>query len=248
MKGLIFIAFFIILISQSSFAAELTLDVGVAVDFEGYEVKLKNLRVDKAVVSVDGESAILEIDDEKILSGVRIKLKEIVHIGGNDGFIKAELSALYVCGDGECSDTETKANCCKDCGCETGFDCIEDACLVHVDNECERDSDCDDADDNTLDKCTAGRPKTCNHIADTICIDNSDCDDGNSCTTDRCVNNDCFNEKVGNCISGGSGDIVGIEFFEKESTVEALEQVQEEKESFWKKLIKFFKGVFSKDS
>ncbi len=33
-----------------------------------------------------------------------------------------------VCGDSTCEDNETKSNCCKDCGCEEGFECKDNAC------------------------------------------------------------------------------------------------------------------------
>ncbi|MFH1592488.1 MAG: hypothetical protein ABIB47_03935 [Candidatus Woesearchaeota archaeon] len=250
MKKAVIILLVFVLVLQV-FATEMTLEVGQVQEFEGYDIKLKNLKIDKAVISVNGESAIFEIEEEETILGVNIKLNEILYIGESEGNVKIDISALYVCGDGNCDGPETKESCCQDCGCNSGYDCVDGECLVHVEDECDTDSDCDDSDEDTLDKCIGSRPKTCKNYAMTVCIDNSDCDDGRACTTDECRNNDCFNEKIQNCIDGGEGEIVGIEFLEenlKKDVVGLEEEEGKEKVSLIKRLWRFFKGIFFKDS
>lgn len=252
MKGYFIAVFIMLVLLQIALAEEMAINSGEEKEFSGYTVKLKNLKADKAVISVDDESAIFELNEEKIISGLRIKLNEIFFLGNNEGHVKVDVNSLYVCGDGNCDGTESKESCCKDCGCNSGYDCVENECLVHIDDECNVDSDCNDNNDNTLDKCIGGRPKICKNYPDTICVDNSDCDDDDPCTEDKCTNNDCFNERIRNCIFGVEGGSVGIPAFEEQAenelTKDKVEPGSVEKISLFQKIVNFFKKIFRSDS
>jgi len=228
---------------------EITIVFGETQDYNGHVIKLKGIRIDKAVVSVDGESGIFEIGEEMVLSGVKVKLNDIFYVGEREGNVKISVSALYVCGDGQCNGQENKETCCRDCGCNTGYDCVENKCLVHVENACSNDADCNDNNENTLDKCTTGRPRICSHIRSSICEKDSDCDDSNSCTTDKCRNNDCFNEQIPNCVSAEQGDKieVNLEDGEKKGDIAKEPSLKPRGDvSFLKRVLNFFKNLFSK--
>ena len=227
-------------------AEELTLNLGEPKEFSGYKILLKNLKSDKAVISVNEESKIFEVNDENILGGLKAILKEITYIGDSEGSVKIDVTSLYVCGNAECNPTETQENCCKDCGCQTGYDCEENKCTVHLEHACDDDSDCDDSNPNTLDTCS-GSPRKCNNISQLICSENSDCNDDNECTNDLCRNNDCFNEAIPNCAPSATEENPQEENNEIENNdteVQEPEQAQT-KVSFIKRIINFFIGLFS---
>ena len=75
MKGYFIAVFIMLVLLQIALAEEMAINSGEEKEFSGYTVKLKNLKADKAVISVDDESAIFELNEEKIISGLRIKLK-----------------------------------------------------------------------------------------------------------------------------------------------------------------------------
>lgn len=79
--------------------------------------------------------------------------------GANESFpnCPADCSQSVVCGDGICSSNE---DCCKDCGCQTGFQCVAGNCIS--DNQCNDNSDCDDGNPCTQDICT-GIPMVCSY-------------------------------------------------------------------------------------
>jgi len=227
----------------------LTLEFGQAQEFNGYSIKLQNLKEDKVVISVNGESAIFQVGDEKTLSNVVIKLNEISYLSQEDGNIKIDARALNVCGDNKCDATESQAVCCKDCGCQTGYDCIDNKCAVHVDDECNSDEDCDDSNKDTLDICAKGKPRKCTHISSVVCKDSVDCDDENPCTTDVCKNNDCFNEKIPDCASGKEGETINVDIEENKTGKNLVAEPilkSEEKVSFIKRILNFFRKLFGR--
>ena len=228
-------------------AEEVTLNLGDANEFSGYEILLKNLKSDKAVISVNGETNIFELNEEKVISGLKITLKEITYISDSEGSVKIDSSSLYVCGNSECDPTETQENCCQDCGCQTLYDCEENKCIVHVDNQCDDDADCEDNNPDTLDTCS-GSPRKCNNISQLICDENTDCDDSNECTNDICRNNDCFNEVIPNCAPSAAEETQQEENDETENNDNEVQEINEQaptKISFIKRIINFFKGLFS---
>ena len=59
---------------------------------------------------------------------------------------------------------------------------------------CKADSDCDDGNQCTTDKCNAG---TCQHtVVKGCCNFDSDCDDNNKCTIDQCEDNKCISAQL----------------------------------------------------
>ncbi len=248
MKRTITIFFFLFFVLLYFVHAEtFTFETGQVRDVSGYSVKLKNLKSDKAVVSVGNESAIFIIGEKKVISDVAITLVGITYIGKGEGSATLDVRVLYLCGDKICDKGESKITCCKDCGCQPGFDCIDNQCLAHVDDECASDKDCDDSDEKTLDLCTKGRPRKCSHFSSVICKQDIDCDDANPCTLDICTNNDCFNKKIENCVSGKEGETINVNIeenkTEKNLVVEPILKSEEEV-SFIKKILNFFKKLF----
>ena len=242
-RGLLLI---LILIIPIVYGEEITLEVGVSKEVGGYEVLLKNLKSDKAVISSEDETTIIDINEEKEIGFLKVKLIEIILLGDNEGSAKLEVTSIYVCGDGVCGDIEDFENCCVDCGCQGG--CADGACQIIGLHECEKDSDCADDNLDTLDRC-AGSPRKCSYISTIICDEDEDCDDDNECTLDRCLNNDCFNEQIEGCISGTEGDSVEIEFEEEEEDKEENEEetvIFEKEKGFFSKLLGFFKRFFSR--
>ena len=253
MKRYLYLFFLAFLLPNLVLASEATLSLGSQITIESYNVLLKNIKADKAVISVNDQSAIFSLNQEKTIGGANIKLLEINFFSESEGNVKIDFSPLYVCGNQKCDPNEDKESCCKDCPCSSGYDCEENKCLVHVDNECTSDSDCNDNNADTLDKCTQGRPRKCSNISTVICDMDSDCDDSNECTQDKCISNDCKNTKIEGCISEEENeqnipqeDIENQQQAENPQEDNQLEQNQvPKKESFLSKILNFIKRIFS---
>jgi V8-like Glu-specific endopeptidase len=96
--------------------------------------------------------------------------------------VYAEISQyLGFCGDGTCGGSEDSCTCPEDCGAPPTS---ETTCDDGIDNDCDGNTDCDDAD------CT-GTPSC-------ICDNDGTCETGEDC-------NNCAND----CISGTSGAVCG---------------------------------------
>lgn len=76
----------------------------------------------------------------------------------------ADCKPSTVCGDDVCYDDEK--DCCQDCGCDLGYDCIGNKC-VPIDR-CLSDESCKDDDPCTIDKCS-GTPKKCVNTLNVSC-------------------------------------------------------------------------------
>ncbi len=195
---ILFVIFSIILIVSLSLAEEITLNVGESKEISGNTVKLKSIKSDKVVVTVNEESKIIETGKQETIGPLKIRLIEIFYITQSEGNAKIEVTSLYTCGDSKCEGTETKSNCCQDCGCQSGYDCEDNECLLHVEHQCNKDEECNDNNQDTSDRCT-GYPRKCQNKGIAICDDNLDCDDNDKCTIDKCVNSDCRNERIEGC-------------------------------------------------
>ena len=136
-----------------------------------------------AVVSVDGISDIVKLNQEKEVNGVNVLLTNAVYMG-EDSIAKFILESIgeaqaaaaphvVVCGDSVCEGNEDKDNCCKDCGCKYGYGCENNKC---VKAECMEDKDCYPAQKDycVLDKCDA-ISKKCTHKPITDCVVNDKC-------------------------------------------------------------------------
>lgn len=249
--------FFLFLLIPVTLATELTINFGETAEFENQIIKLRNLKVDQAVIEVGEEAKILEVDELASIGNLEVKLIEIFYIGESEGHVKIDVSSLYVCGDGNCDGPENSGNCCQDCSCSPGLECSSNKCIIPNQDEesqdsevCIEDEDCDDQNQDTLDLC-AGTPKKCLSISTVICETNEDCNDNNSCTEDKCTNNDCFNTQIPDC----QQPIEEAEEIESEETTVGDEQgtegetaEEQENSGFFSKLLGFFKKIFGLDS
>jgi len=251
MKGpKLFLIFLISIILISSILAEdITLNVGESQEISGNTIKLKSLKSDKAVITVNTDSKIIEQGDEETIGPLKVRLVEISYFGPSEGNVKLDVTSLYSCGDNKCEGPETKESCCQDCGCQPGYDCINKECLVHVEHECDKDEECDDNNPSTSDRCV-GYPRKCVNANIEICNEDLDCNDNRECTTDVCRNNDCFNEPIEGCESEepeipeqqGNTNQEQIEDFQ-----ENLQNLEDKQFSFWGKIINFFKKIFGSE-
>lgn len=235
-----------LLLMGTTLAEEITLELGEEKTFESSSIKLKNLKSDKAVISVNGDSKILTVGEEDEINVLIVKLIDIFYASESDGNVKVQVSSLYTCGDNACEGPETQENCCKDCGCTFGYDCITNECQAHVDHECNKDEDCNDHNEVTLDKCT-GSPRKCQYIDTSICKEDVDCADDNPCTKDVCRNNDCFNEEIEDCAAEPELEVKEPEFEEtinEESEQETTTGEPLEKLSIIQRILNFFKNLF----
>lgn len=70
------------------------------------------------------------------------------------------------CGDYVCEELEERI-CCTDCGCESGYTCSNNECVLA--DECTYDLDCDDKNACTIDACS-GSPKKCMNKLNETCV------------------------------------------------------------------------------
>lgn len=246
----LFLVFLIsIILINSVLAAEITLNVGESKEISGNTIKLKSLKADKVVITVNDESKIINQGEEETIGPLKVKLVEIFYIGPSEGNSKLEVNSLYTCGDNSCEGTESRENCCQDCGCLTGYDCDDNECKLHVEHQCNNDADCDDSNPNTSDRC-AGYPRKCKNADNAICNEDIDCDDNKECTNDVCRNNDCFNERIEDCeseepeIAEESNDDNEQESNDDIDAEEKDNEESQEKSSFFRKILNFFKNLF----
>lgn len=146
---------------------------------------------DKILVCVNNEIAIISSDDRVDVNRAKIKLKDII---GED-YAKLEI----------------EIDKCKEDSCRCGIDCRNFRCITQPtpQNECSADLDCDDGNDQTLDKCE-GTPKKCEYSLIEIpeCATDIDCDDANMCTEDKCTNNECIHNPI-DCNQTAPDDVTG---------------------------------------
>jgi len=86
--------------------------------------------------------------------------------------------ACPTCGDGTCDPGEDQCNCPEDCGTPPS---TETSCDDGVDNDCDNDTDCDDADCDGDPACPDCVPKN------GACTDNADCCSGNCRPSGKCA-------------------------------------------------------------
>lgn len=231
-KFVIVVCIFVIgfILVSNMFTGFVSLHVGENSEVEGNIVEVANIGPNFVKIKIGDEKTFIKSFGEKELKGVKIKVNKIFYVDEVDGrFVELELESSYVCGNGVCDGTENKASCCKDCGCDSGSNCIDDRCKRPEDiDECWQASDCDDGNSETVDLCM-GIPKKCYNKIVIECEINLDCDDGNSATSDECVNNECFNDKI-----------------KKPVDVKDVEEVKEEKPIIIKKEKSFLSKLLEK--
>jgi hypothetical protein len=135
--------------------------------------------------------------DEKAPSGTECGDYHECNAECNDVFAVSYTPGHDTCdGNGNC-DTYTCQQAdsyCSDNDPEDGIDTIECGAA------CDQDSDCDDDNELTIDKCL--NDCICQN-SEVECIEDNDCDDDNGCTDDRCVANNCvYNNNNDICDDG----------------------------------------------
>lgn len=81
-----------------------------------------------------------------------------------------------ICGDGNCSGIENYTNCCMDCGCLPGQECVNNTCTGEP-FECVSDLDCNDSNPCTWDVCYHSNTSEsyCGHPEKTRCEHDDGC-------------------------------------------------------------------------
>ncbi|MCX6711603.1 MAG: hypothetical protein NT139_01010 [Candidatus Woesearchaeota archaeon] len=216
------------------------LKIGDSSEFEGKIVKVIRISSGSAVFEVGGEKQAIKVYEEKQINGVKIYVDNIFYVEEpEDRFVEIYVSKLFStqCGNGNCETGEDKKNCCKDCGCASGYKCDDNYCRLINTGECSDNKDCDDHNSTTLDLCT-GTPKKCDHKIVTECKKNEDCNDNNNCTNDECISNTCYNKKIDNCkqeVQTEKENITG------NKSVENKEVLSEKKQGFFGSMLTFIK-------
>lgn len=109
-----------------------------------------------------------------------------------------------VCDFNKKCENETQEECCYDCKCSGGYDCVSNACK----DECKKDSECDDFDACTTDDCVDGgcryaEEKGCelgNKCVEKGHVDNERYCDDNEWVVQRKGDEECSNDYE--CING----------------------------------------------
>lgn len=246
----IIIFLLLVLFTYSVLAAETTLKVGQSITESGHLITLFAVGTsNNIIVDVDGVKTIIAINDKKTVNGVQIEVIEATEIGADStarlfiSIIEADSSALIEkCGNDDCETGEDKSTCCKDCGCESGYSCIDEENKC-VKNECTSDEQCyaTPKDFCSLDKCK-GTPKKCMHIPIIECVIN-----------DRCCPVNCYYPEDPDCPSTKLNPNPPKKNLtetnpavEKMNKTQALNQTANEayKESFLKKIINWILNIF----
>ena len=164
------------------------LEEGKSVEKSGKNIKLVSVGADKVVVDVDGISSIISLGKTKYVNGATLEVFEIQ----SDFAPKTADIVITVnqeCGDNVCGGDETTTTCCKDCGCSGDLACTDNQCINAKDNECTKNSDCNDNNLSTADICS-GLPRKCSN-EEIACEQDANCDDQDGTTQDTCINKIC---------------------------------------------------------
>ena len=183
LNKLLLILFLIFILPNVSALTE-----GQSTVVSGKTITLVSVGPENVVVDVDGIGNIISLGKTKYVNGATITVNSI-DADFDPGSADLSIVVNQECGDDVCSGDETQQTCCKDCGCNGGLSCTENRCINPKDNECEKSSDCNDNNQNTVDICS-GVPRECSN-KETICEKDSDCDDKDGLTQDTCINNLC---------------------------------------------------------
>lgn len=240
------VLFILILFSYTALADETTLTVGDITEESGHIIKLLAVNPDKVIVDVDGIKKIISLNNLEIINEVEITPIEIVYTGSSADVAKLIITARAnlieggSCGNDVCDNDEDKSLCCTDCGCESGYSCVNNDCLK---NECSTDEECYPSikDYCILDKCT-GKPKKCSHTQITGCVIN-----------DKCCPQSCYYPADPDCPSTKiDPNAPKVTEEPKEEIIKEnltndviIKKINKEKDSVFKRIIKWFKNLFS---
>jgi len=182
MKGGLIVLFIVLSCLLVNAATErITLRMGENIIMQDKNITLVTTSEDAIVVCVNNEKKI--VTGSSTVNGVSVIIEEANRNS-------AELRLQYECK--------------TDCYCKE--DCNNNQCFYYG-SECIQDTECDDNNIDTIDKCTNGKcvyeekqtPETGgrNETSSRVeCTTNTECNDNNNCTKDSCVNGICYNEKT----------------------------------------------------
>lgn len=141
----------------------------------------------KLKVDVDGVVGIVRpgINRTTSINEMYIEILNFTYVDEETIDTILKITVEFKCGDDGCNASETSISCCTDCGCEGNLKCINNICQKE---ECVIDSDCDDNNPCTVDKCSTVPPRTCSNTLIVNCVHND------SCCPDVCdskTDNDC---------------------------------------------------------
>ncbi len=155
----------------------------------GRYVKFLYAANNSAVFRVDAFNVLAYYNITKNFHGIRFKVKEIY----GDNLILADVTAYQICGNNQC---EVDEYCCRDCNCDSGLSCISNQCVANNTATCLADTECNDNNACTIDRCI-GYPLKCVIEPINKCQNNDNCCPS-SCnlTTDidcsKCNPTDCM--------------------------------------------------------
>jgi len=208
-------------------------------DISGKNVTLISVGPTSIKVDVNGQGAIMRLDETNIIKGIKVTVLEIFYADDPEiNYADIIASSIYVCGDNKC-DEEEKDSCCLDCKCAKGYECDENKCELIVIPECKKDIDCDDKNSTTEDKCKSSK---CLHTF--VCTSSLQCKDKDECTKDYCEDGTCFNEDISGCGIEEIKDEINVEETENITTTQSNVELKEEKVGFFKRIINFFWNLF----
>jgi len=231
---------FIILLSAIVFAQE-TYNQGSSTTASGHKITIVNIGQMNVIVNVDGVKDIVPLYGNKEINGVKVSVVEIFYTDEAESrSTKLLLEALTTvsgvafgeCGDGSCDGTETKENCCMDCGCEKNYSCVDNKCLL---NECNDDEECWNVPNRDFCisyKCE-DKPKKCVQTPIAGCIVN-----------DKCCPSNCYYPDDPDCDSSKLNPNPSQQTQKQVSSNESQASAQEAKSGFFKRLINWILSLF----
>ena len=231
----------------------LSLSQGQSETIENKVITVISIQESKILISVDGEKAILSLNEKETVNGIEIILTEIFYAEDSSS-VSLDTKLTYSCGDKICNPSESSTTCCSDCGCSGSLKCSQNLCIAP---ECSIDLDCNDQNDLTDDSCSDYKCKhkevkceknlECNDNnpeTDDLCIKGScqnlppicstdeDCSDQDPCTLNQCINKDCMSSQIPDC--------------EKKEIKEVEKEMPKiENKSFIGKFFSWIKNIFS---
>lgn len=218
---------------------QVTLSEGRSAEIAGKTILLEAAYSNLVLVSVDGEKKTIKPYAAQDEGGFVVYTSKVIYVNGinvtvvdvmeEQGRAILNLSTAFDCGDGTCESGESQKSCCEDCGCSSGYSCVDNQCIETSLNECFSDAGCNDNNNCSTDSC-AGLPRKCSYVVIDYCNDNDNCcpenctydndydcpretanyecftyrdckqEEQNPCNMSSCVNGSCFYEITKGCV------------------------------------------------
>jgi len=179
MRKIIFLLFFIlvpfVLADYAKTETSTSLDINDTFSVWGKTLTVLSADISgKLKVSVDGVKGIVRpgVNKSTNINEMHVEILNFTYVDTENVEVILKAIVNLECGDGFCNDTETIVSCCTDCGCEGNIKCFDNICQ---EEECVIDSDCDDNNLCTVDKCSTTPPRTCSNTLITNCVNNDSC-------------------------------------------------------------------------